>query len=269
MLAALALQGVVVALTALSSGYDDYAVLRVSGGMGLINAIVLVALDLDLVPALLIALVGPFIALLVCLTHSSSVNQLFSRGPFADLMSSRGCLNFENASGAQRGRSHGRPLSKILCGERFESAENSGGYIASTVLVDGSLYDVNLQSIIGWMPRDPWVAVLTEEEMSAIRFAMRPAPAIEELLAAKVRGDFLVHDPFGETNLRSYLVANHPDLLVDPELHADAGHNPLQERIRKTEKTRAMQWAWTVVVGGALPMVFAWAALAGDILGRV
>ena len=98
---------------------------------------------------------------------------------------------------------------------------------------------MNLQAIIGWMPRDPWVAVLTDEELNAIRFAMRPAPPIEELRAAKVRGEFLVHDPFGEANLRSYLVANRPELLVDPELHAAGAHNPLQERIRKTEKARA------------------------------
>jgi hypothetical protein len=235
--------------------------------MGLIAAIVLVTRGVPLLPALAVASAGPFVAFIVCLSHSSSVNQLFSRGPYADLMSSRGCHTFANASGSERGRADGKALSKILCGERFESAETAGGYIASTVLVDGALYDVDLQSIIGWMPRDPWVAVLTDEEVNAIRFAMRPAPSIEELRAAKIRGEFLVHDPFGEANLRSYMVANRPDLLVDPELHADGGHNPLQERIRSTEKRRAMQWAWTVVAGGALPIVFAWALLAGNIFG--
>jgi len=256
------------ALTALSSGYDDYAVLRVSGGMGLIAAIVLVARGVPLLPALGVAATGPFVAFLLSLTHSNSPQQLFSRGPYADLMSSRGCHSFENAKGSERGRRDGRALSKILCGERFEPSETSGDYIASTVLLDGELCDVNLQTIFGWMPRDPWVAVLTDEEINAIRFACRPAPAVTELLEAEARGEFLIHDSFGEANLRSYLVAHDPELLLDTGLLADDSRNPLQERIRTTEKVRAVQWAWTVVVGGVLPMVFAWALLAGDLFGR-
>jgi hypothetical protein len=270
-LAALAVQGVVMALSALSSGYDDYSVLRVSGAMGLLVATVLVVRHVHLVPALGIAAAGPMVAFLVSLSHSRA-RQAFSRGPYADLMASRGCHSFENGRGSERGRKDGRSLSKILCGERFrhddpDSTERSGEYIGSTILLDGRLHDVNLQAIIGWMPRDPWVAVLTKEEINAIRFAMRPSPPVEELLAEKSRGEFLIHDSFGEGNLRSYLVAHNPDLLLDPALLADAAHNPLQERIEKSQRTRAMQWALTVVVGSALPLVFAWAALAGNIFG--
>jgi hypothetical protein len=269
-LAALAIQGVVLALTAVSSGYDDYAVLRVSGAMGIIAAIALVIGNVPIVLTLAVAASGPVVAVLLCLPHSRA-RHLFSRGPYADMMASHGCHSFANARGSERGRQHGRALSRILCGERFEAAaddsDDAGEYIASTILIDGELFDVNLQAIFGWMPRDPWVAVLTEEEVNAIRFACRPAPPVEELLDAKARGEFLIHDSFGEANLRAYLLAYNPDLLVDTALLADVEHNPLQNHIQTTQKARAVQWAWTVVVGGALPLVFAWAAIAGNIVG--
>ena len=271
-LTALSLQGIVFALTALSSGYDDYVVLRASGLVGLIAAIVLVARGFALVPSLAVSALGPFIAFLLALSHSRNTQRLFSRGAYADLMASRGVHTFLNARASERGRRDGRSLSKILCGERFEPAAAgspgpSGEYIASTILLDGELCDVNLQAIFGWMPRDPWVAVLTDEEINAIRFASRPSPPVEEILAAKSRGEFLIHDSFGEANLRSYLVANDPKALLDTALLADAEHSPMTAGIRKTEKARAVQWAWTVVVGGALPLVFAWALLAGGLFG--
>lgn len=270
-LAALSVQGMAMALTALSSGYDDFAVLGVSGGMGLLAVITLLVGGVPFFPALCVAATGPAVALMHTLPHSRA-RHLFSRGPYADLMESHGCHSFLNAKRSEHGRQGGTMLAKFLCGERFQpaipgSGQLSGDYIASTVYIDGALFDVNLQAIFGWMPREPWLAVLTDEEVNAIRFAMRPAPAVAHLLDGRSTGEFLVHDAFGERNLRAYIAAKNPELLEGTAHLSDAADSPLQQRIQKTRKARALQWAWAVALGGAMPLVFAWAALAGDMAG--
>jgi len=270
-LAALCVQGIAMALTALSSDYDDFAILRVSGGMGVLAMTALLVGGIPVLPALCVAATGPFIALAHTLPHCRSW-RLLSRGPYADLMESHGCHSFLDAKQSERGRRDGTMLAKFLCGERFQpgipgSGQLSGDYIASTVLIEGALYDVNLQAIFGWMPREPWLAVLTDEEINAIRFAMRPAPPVAELLDARSMGEFLVHDAFGEVNLRSYIAANNPELLEGSAHLSDVADSPLQARIQKTRKARALEWAWAVVLGGAIPLVFAWAALAGNMAG--
>jgi len=270
-LAALSVQGTAMALTALSSGYDDFAVLRVSGAMGLLAFVALLVAGVPLFPAFCVATTGPAVALMHSIPHSRA-RRLFSRGPYADLMESHGCHSFLNAKRSERGRRSGTMLAAFLCGERFQSAvpgsgQLSGDYIASTVFIDGALWDVNLQAIFGWMPREPWLAVLTDEEVNAIRFAMRPAPPVAQLLDGRSTGEFLVHDAFGEANLRTYIAARQPELLAGSAHLSDAADSPLQQRIQQTRKARALQWAWAVALGGAMPLVFAWAALAGNAAG--
>lgn len=259
------------ALTALSSGYDDVAVMSVAGGMGVLAATALILSGAPVLTALGVASTGPVAALALCLPHISA-RRVFSRGPYADLMESHGCHSFLTARRSERGRKGGIMLATMLCGERFEpgtpgSGSMSGDYIASTVLIDGVLFDVNLQSIFGWMPREPWLAVLTDEEVNAIRFAMRGAPDVEELIDARARGEFLIHDAFGEKNLRAYIAAKRPELLAQAAHLCDAADSPLQESIRKTKKARALKWAWAVALAGAMPLVFAWAALFGSAAG--
>lgn len=260
------------ALTAISSGHDDVAVLRTAVGIGVVDAVLLIGLRaVPIASALGVAAAAPIAALFVSAHHNSG-GRLLSRGPFADLMASHGCRRFRDARRTMPGRGAGTPLSRMLCGERFGAAADgspgaAGDYVASTVLLGGCLCDVDLPSIIGWMPREPWAAVLTKEEVDAIRFAMRPAPPVEELLAANLRGEFLVHEPHGEMNLRSYLLVNAPELLVHPALHNEEAGDSLGGRICRAESRRALEWAWTVAFFAALPMVFAWSALAGKMVG--
>jgi hypothetical protein len=264
----LALQAALLALTALSSNYDDAAILRMAWVLAIINAAVFTRIGMPLPTSIGVAAVGPLLALVMCVITSPR-GTFVSRGPFADFMLRHGVDNVISPPNLRR-RRDGKPLNRMLCAERFEPDPPggdplSGEYIASTVVIKGQLYDVNLRDILGWLPREPWNLSLTDDEIGDITFAARPASPVAELLEGVDSGEFFVHEAFGERNLRGYLLAAAPELLNHPALRGPRTQDAPRAALWRAERSRAMTWALALVVATVLPVLFAWVALAGSV----
>lgn len=108
-------------------------------------------------------------------------------------------------------------LSDILVGDLLTPHDPSGafGYVASVVVIDGALRQVDLPLVLGEYPGDPAQMMLGDEQLESLREASAPTRSIKALLSLLDDDSFVPSVPAGLANLRAYVAEKAPELSCD------------------------------------------------------
>jgi hypothetical protein len=119
----------------------------------------------------------------------------------------------------------GVALSHILIGDLVtpHSPTDPFSYIASVVLLNGSLKQVSLPEILGEYPKDPDDVSLDARRLEQLEEAATDTDSPQELLARVDEDTFIPFGGCGIENLRAFAAENAPDLLGDPALQDMSG----------------------------------------------